>query len=622
MLALALALTLTQTPQHRLFMEPNLPRGGGSAILLSLASSSAGCVSASSLPVSGATATFARASAAWAWSDDQQTWTQCSSGQARIAAATTNGRRVYIAEPDGTNQVFYPSDLTQVSKWTATSATVTRITGPTGVANSASRICATAANATVVQTGIAGVQGTSIGSVFLRRNTGSGAVTLSLNNFTGNVSVGSRIDATWKRAVGRETHGCAGGNCIIDPGMTIFTATPYVWGFKLATSGDCIDVWATQVEVPTSSDVTAQPLAPTSPIDDNSGVRGTRNADQLYLTPASSFVPASVSARVQYTGQANTFMDLTDGTNFVRVTGANGGTPDQRLNCTRTNTTTTTGGGYTPMPLAGALSHVGCELVSGGLITAFLRAFPDTTTGTGAEATPTINKIQVGGRFSTTANNMAGGIGDICVSPTPGRCLWSDFDQTENPTVWVGDSILYGNGGSSGAGTRPPGTFETIVSVNLTPSIAKPSYNYAVGSTVTSTHLATWRNYVASAGFRTLVLQGGTNDVAAGIDAGYIVSNLTTIANDAVSRGMRVIYVNITPRGYGAGTSSQNALLMVNSQMQTYAASAGVAYIDAYTFFLGTGTSLSATYDFGDGLHLNALGSATLANLVYDAGVP
>lgn len=583
---------------------------------------SAGCYSVGSLPVAGATGTFARASAAWTWSDDQQTYSQCSNNQVRVAAATTNGRHVVIVEGDATNQVFWPSDLTQASKWTATSVTVTKITGPTGVASSASRVCATAANGTITQTGIAGTNGTSIGSVFLRRNVGSGAVTLTLNNFTGNVSMGSRIGATWKRAVGRDNYGCAASNCLIDPGMTIFTASPFVFGIKIATSGDCVDVWGAQVEVPTAGDVTGQPLAPTSVIDDNSGARGVRAGDNLFFTPNASFIPASMSARVHYTGagNGNTFVEATDGTNFLRLTSANAGTPDQRLNCVRTNTTTTVGGGYTPMPFAGALIHVGCEAVSGGVITAYLRAFPDTTTGTGAEATPTINKIQVGGRAASVANNMSGGIGDLCVSPTPGSCLWADVDSTESPIVWIGDSIAYGNGGSSGAGTRPPGTLEAIIGSNPSPNFARPNYNYAVGSTTTSNHFNTWTQYVKGRGFSTLVLQGGTNDVAAGVDAGFIVSNLQRVSNEALDAGMRVIIVGITPRGFGAGTDSQISLTAVNGAMASYAAAAGTGWVDAYNIFLGTGTSLSATYDFGDGLHLNALGSATMANYVQDAG--
>lgn len=141
-----------------------------------------------------------------------------------------------MAEAASTNRLLWCRDLTKAA-WTKTNATVAlTVTGIDGAANSASRITANAANATVNQT-IAG--GNHICSVFARRVTGSGTVQVG----DGTTMSSMTLTTAWKRFW-----------VVTGTGGTIFS-------IKLVTSGDVIEVDYCQNEA-----VTPGMAAVTSPI--------------------------------------------------------------------------------------------------------------------------------------------------------------------------------------------------------------------------------------------------------------------------------------------------------------------------------------------------------------------
>jgi len=130
--------------------------------------------------------------------------------------------RGQLLEEARTNVVLYSRDLT-AGAWTASNITTAKDqVGPDGVANSASRITATADNATILQ-------GTTLASsarfltAYLRRLAGSGLVYMTLNG--GATWTAVTVSSLWSR--------------VSIPSLTL--ANPSV-GFKLATSGDAIAV--------------------------------------------------------------------------------------------------------------------------------------------------------------------------------------------------------------------------------------------------------------------------------------------------------------------------------------------------------------------------------------------
>jgi len=80
-----------------------------------------------------------------------------------------------------TNLCLYSNDLTQ-SNWTKTSATAAKTaTGPGGLANNASTLTATANNANAIQR-ISSASAARSGSVYLKRRTGTGDVTVAIGD--------------------------------------------------------------------------------------------------------------------------------------------------------------------------------------------------------------------------------------------------------------------------------------------------------------------------------------------------------------------------------------------------------------------------------------------------------
>lgn len=126
-----------------------------------------------------------------------------------------------------TNIALWSRDLTQTSAWTATTATVALDqTGIDGVATSASSITATANNATVCQTFTTATVNSEF-SVFLKRISGSGTISISNN---GSTYVTESISGSWVRYFNNAN--------VTAPQICI----------KLATSGDEIGVDVAQFE--------------------------------------------------------------------------------------------------------------------------------------------------------------------------------------------------------------------------------------------------------------------------------------------------------------------------------------------------------------------------------------
>jgi hypothetical protein len=191
-------------------------------------------------------------------------------------APGTGERRGLLLEPGRTNAALRAQDFTQAA-WVKTNITAARdVVDLRGLANSASRLTATANNATVLQS-ITAASATRITSFYLRRITGTGTVEITQNGGTNWTAV--TLTGDWQR--------------FVLPAATI--TNPQI-GIRIGTSGDVVAVDAAQCEIGTF---------PTSPIL-TEGTALTRPADgeTLSIAVPSNFTLFTESRHVVFTNQA------------------------------------------------------------------------------------------------------------------------------------------------------------------------------------------------------------------------------------------------------------------------------------------------------------------------------
>jgi acyl-CoA thioesterase-1 len=97
----------------------------------------------------------------------------------------------------------------------------------------------------------------------------------------------------------------------------------------------------------------------------------------------------------------------------------------------------------------------------------------------------------------------------------------------------------------------------------------------------------------------------GTNDISLTLSDAVIQANLTSIAAQLTAAGIEPIIMQILPRG-SIRTDALNAWIAAQPWRS----------IDTYHPLIGTGTSLAAAYDSGDGLHPNTAGNLAIANII------
>ncbi len=97
----------------------------------------------------------------------------------------------------------------------------------------------------------------------------------------------------------------------------------------------------------------------------------------------------------------------------------------------------------------------------------------------------------------------------------------------------------------------------------------------------------------------------GTNDIGNGLPLATIQADYTTLVNRVIAAGAVPVVLTVPPRG-SANVPTFNTWLKAQ----------GWAYIDIYPALLGTGNSLAAAYNSGDGVHLTTAGNLVVADLV------
>lgn len=185
-------------------------------------------------------------------------WFETNKDGSAISEANLLG---YHAEGARTNSLLYSRDLTNAT-WVKTNVTATlTATGIDNAANSASTLTAGAANATILQTlSLAAAARSS--SAYVKRRTGTGNIYFTRDGGSTWTDITSSVGASMTRVKIENTS-------VLNPSI----------GFKIATSGDAIDVDCVQDEAGAYI---------TSPIITTSAAV-TRNADALTYATASNW---------------------------------------------------------------------------------------------------------------------------------------------------------------------------------------------------------------------------------------------------------------------------------------------------------------------------------------------
>lgn len=115
-----------------------------------------------------------------------------------------------------------------------------------------------------------------------------------------------------------------------------------------------------------------------------------------------------------------------------------------------------------------------------------------------------------------------------------------------------------------------------------------------------------------------IVVMLGTNDIIQGRSSASIIADLQTVYTTAHNAAMKVVALTCLPfKANASWTSGRQTILdAVNSWILNTATNTDYK-IDTYTLIEGVADTINASYDCGDGLHLNVTGYDVLANAIY-----
>jgi len=197
------------------------------------------------------------------------------------------------------------------------------------------------------------------------------------------------------------------------------------------------------------------------------------------------------------------------------------------------------------------------------------------------------------------------------------------------PTVMPGQWSVIGSSITAGAGASTPangwvaqvGAAYTLYGVTVT--------NLGVGGSQTWNWLPTastppagkplpYANNIDAAlalNPKVVMMSASTNDLAGGSTGDDTITNLTTLRNYAVARGVTVIIQGPIPRTAGLTDAQRATLPSIDQRTHTLAGNCFVGLLTA----LGTADyKLASQFDVGDGIHTNDAGHAVIFHATDD----
>jgi len=190
--------------------------------------------------------------------------------------------------------------------------------------------------------------------------------------------------------------------------------------------------------------------------------------------------------------------------------------------------------------------------------------------------------------------------------------------------VAVGDSITDGANLQADSDTRWPDYLAARIAP-LGYAVANEGIN---GDEVTASNpglpsiVSRFGDVLALPGARTIIEQGGINDLRLGVTAATLESAQASLVAQAHAAGLRILLTTITPCGGASscGTGFETARQAYNTWVRGGTSGAD-GYADFATVLGGnpTATAIQTGYDSGDHLHPNAAGGAVLAGAVNTA---
>ncbi len=571
--------------------------------------------------VQGYAITFTRSTVAWCTKADFSL-VECPINKPRnmYDRGTPSYLGLLVEGAAGSNIVADNRDLSQAT-WTKSSMTCAHTaTGADLAANSASLCTATGSNGTVLQA-LTAVSARRNSSLYIKRITGTGAVSISRDNgSTYTVITSSLSTSIFKRAasmceIGSQFGGCIGGF----DALTSTAANPTIV-IKLATSGDQVAIDLVQDELE---------YGPTSPITVVGAGPGTRGAENAKATGIPAFTAKATSwesRRTFFTGLSSPFdlsviKDSDTGSEIVPyVTWAFLTTPGLGgLNCYWSAGPATVNTPF--IPTYGPVPQT-C-LSDGTLASGATNGGTVSPTISGAPITG-INTVWIGGRPPGSGGGAAVLYSNICADSV--TCPVGT-NRATGSIAWFGDSITCGSagaapgGGDIEQGVTPPSELQKLVD--------KTVYNHAFPGVDVVYGQALWLSQIKPRGYSTLLYSAGTNNTigGGGAQAGHdAFAVTTTTVDDALASGLNVVLGNIMPYGGASGytPSSAAGVAAYNADWATYcsahSSNTHLACVNTYSEFGGQGGDLDVMQEIwgaADKRHINALGAIKLAAIFY-----
>lgn len=148
--------------------------------------------------------------------------------------------------------------------------------------------------------------------------------------------------------------------------------------------------------------------------------------------------------------------------------------------------------------------------------------------------------------------------------------------------------------------------------------------NRGISGQTTSQMLLRFRQDVIGLKPETVVILGGTNDVAGNtgpVTDATIEGNIASMAELAHAHGIHVVLVSLLPADHywwAEDIHPAQRIVTLNAWLKAYAAREGFTFVDLHSRMTATGGAINPAYS-QDGVHPNVAGYAVMAPLILSA---